>query len=69
FAARAWDGLIRSVSKGPNTLVVCHGGLWYAASKYTRVEPGLWPMPNALPIHVTPSANAWGAKVLGDRAA
>ncbi|MEM7545831.1 MAG: histidine phosphatase family protein [Pseudomonadota bacterium] len=64
FAARAWDALERAVAAGPDTLIVCHGGLWYAAQQYTKVEPGLWPMPNALPIHVTPYPDRWHAKVL-----
>lgn len=64
FAARAWGALARAVANGPNTLVVCHGGLWYAAQQYTKVQPGLWPMPNALPIHVTPGASGWNARVI-----
>lgn len=66
FAARAWAAMARAVALGPDTLVVCHGGLWYAARQFTQVEPGLWPMPNALPIHVTPSAEKWSARVLKD---
>ena len=64
FAERAWHALADAVGRGENTLVVCHGGLWYAAQQYTPVEPGLWPMPNALPIHVTPGEAGWSARVL-----
>ncbi len=68
FAARAWAALSAAAAQGPGTLIVCHGGLWYAAQQFTKVEPGLWPMPNALPIHVTPEKTGWAARVLGSEA-
>jgi probable phosphoglycerate mutase len=64
FAERAWKAMAKAVAAGPDTLIVCHGGLWYAAQQYVQVEPGLWPMPNALPIHVVPAAKSWQARVL-----
>ncbi|MEM8752276.1 MAG: histidine phosphatase family protein [Pseudomonadota bacterium] len=66
FTDRAWTALIRAAARGPNTLIVCHGGLWYAASRRTRIEPNLWPMPNALPIRVVSGEIGWIAEVLGD---
>ncbi len=65
FSARVWDAMSRAVAMGPNTLIVAHGGLWIAAHEYTRVEPPLRPMPNALPIHVTPEPDVWRQRVLG----
>lgn len=65
FARRAWAALARAVEGGPGTLVVCHGGLWYAAQMHVEIAPTLRPMPNALPIHVTPGRERWAARVLG----
>ncbi|MFV0475015.1 MAG: histidine phosphatase family protein [Pikeienuella sp.] len=67
FAARAWAALTRAVT-GPGVLVVAHGGIWRAAQEFAAVEPRLWPMPNALPILVTPGPAGWAAEVLGERA-
>ncbi|QIE56320.1 histidine phosphatase family protein [Pikeienuella piscinae] len=64
FAARAWAALARAASE-PGVLIVCHGGLWRAAQEFVAVAPRLWPMPNALPIHVSPDAKSWTARVLG----
>lgn len=63
FAARAWGAMARAVTE-PGVLIVCHGGLWRAAMEYVAIEPHLWPMPNALPIHVTPGGEGWAAQVL-----
>ncbi|WP_340109921.1 histidine phosphatase family protein [Pikeienuella sp. HZG-20] len=65
FAARAW-GALRRAASAPGTLIVCHGGLWRAAQEYVAVAPRLWPMPNALPIHVIPGEAGWTARVLED---
>ena len=65
FAARAWRAIQRAAAAGPNALIVCHGGLWYAMSEYIRIDPPLWPMPNALPIRVTPREGVWTAEVIG----
>ena len=64
FASRAWRAVARAVADGPNTLVVCHGGLWCGMQQFTKIVPPLWPMPNALPIKVTPGPNGWRADVL-----
>lgn len=64
FADRAWRAIQRAAAQGPETLIVCHGGLWYAMQEYIQMDPPLWPMPNALPIHVTPGPNTWSARVL-----
>ncbi|MEX2520883.1 MAG: histidine phosphatase family protein [Paracoccaceae bacterium] len=63
FAARAWAALMRAAAE-PETLIVCHGGLWYAAHQHVPIAPQLIPMPNALPIRVTPGAEGWTAEVL-----
>lgn len=65
FAERAWRAIRRAANAAPNTLIVCHGGLWYAMSEFVRLDPVLRPMPNALPIRVTPAADLWSAEVLG----
>lgn len=60
FCKRAWAAMERAVT-GPGVLIVCHGGLWRAAQEFTAVHPPLWPMPNALPILVTPGEQGWSA--------
>lgn len=64
FCDRVWAALQRASALGPETLIVCHGGLWYAAQEFVTISPPLRPMPNALPIHVTPGAGDWSARVL-----
>ena len=64
FSDRVWRAMQRAVDLGPNTLIVAHGGLWTAAHEFVRIEPGLRPMPNALPLHVTPENNVWRHRVL-----
>ncbi len=64
FSARVWQAMQRAVSGGPNTLIVAHGGLWIAAHAYVTVEPFMPRMPNALPIHVTPSADRWSHRII-----
>ncbi|MEM7300900.1 MAG: histidine phosphatase family protein [Pseudomonadota bacterium] len=64
FCERVWPAMARAVAKGPNTLIVAHGGLWIAAHEYVRLNPPLFPMPNALPVRVTPSKGTWSPKVL-----
>lgn len=65
FAARAWRALGRAVAGGAGTLIVGHGGLWYAAHEFVEIAPTMIPMPNALPIHVTPGPERWAARVMG----
>lgn len=64
FAAHAWRALRRAVSGGPGTLVVCHGGIWYAASRYVEITPRISPIANALPVRIAPAAGKWTARVL-----
>ena len=64
FAQRVWEAMARAVALGPNTLIVAHGGLWIAAHEFTKVEPALRPMPNALPLHVTPRDGVWHQRTL-----
>ncbi|MEM8749052.1 MAG: histidine phosphatase family protein [Pseudomonadota bacterium] len=65
FADRVWQAMQRAVALGPNTLIVAHGGLWIAALNFTRAEPHLMPMPNALPLHVTPVDGVWHHRTVG----
>ncbi len=64
FSRRVWEAMARAVELGPNTLIVAHGGLWIAAHEFTRIEPGLMPMPNALPLHVMPEDGVWHHRTL-----
>ena len=64
FSNRVWDAMARAVGRGPNTLIVAHGGLWRAAHEFTNIEPPLIPMANAQPIHVMPGTDGWSAKLL-----
>ncbi|MFK7942545.1 MAG: histidine phosphatase family protein [Paracoccaceae bacterium] len=68
FCARVWAAMQRAVAKGPNTLIVAHGGLWIAARQYVTVAPDLARMPNALPLKVTPSTENWIHEVCGGMA-
>lgn len=64
FAERAWRALRRAAAAGPETLIVCHGGLWYAMQRYQEIAPRMIPMPNAAPIRVEPGAGVWSARLL-----
>jgi broad specificity phosphatase PhoE len=64
FCNRVWRAMRKAVDLGPNTLIVAHGGLWIAAHEFVRIEPGLRPMPNALPVHVTPNSGEWHHRVV-----
>lgn len=66
FHQRVWAAMARAVARGPNTLIVAHGGLWRAAQEYVDIIPALSPMPNALPIRVEPADGRWNQTVLGD---
>ena len=66
FCERVWGAMQRAVAQGPNTLIVAHGGLWLAARRYVAVDPDLRRMPNALPLHVMPSANRWEHRICGN---
>ena len=65
FCDRVWAAMARAVALGPNTLIVAHGGLWIAARTFVSVDPDLPRMPNALPLHVTPSADLWQHRIVG----
>jgi len=64
FSARVWAAMARAAD-GPGVLIVAHGGLWHAAGRHVPITPRLWPMPNALPIRVTPGPEGWRAEPLG----
>ena len=64
FAVRAWRALRRAAARGPNTLIVCHGGLWYGMMSHQRIAPDMTPMRNAAPIRVTPGGAVWKAEPL-----
>lgn len=66
FCARTWEAMQRAVARGPNTLIVAHGGLWVAARRYVAIEPDLAKMPNALPLHVEPEPGRWRHRIVGD---
>ena len=65
FCERVWNAMQRAVAGGPNTLIVAHGGLWKAAHEFVPVEPQIMPLPNALPLHVTPGKAGWRQRALG----
>ena len=64
FSRRVWDAMRRAVAMGPNTLIVAHGGLWIAAHRFTKIEPELMPMPNALPLRISPADDVWHHETL-----
>lgn len=66
FCARVWGAMERAVKRGPNTLIVAHGGLWIAARTRVSVDPDLDRMPNALPLKVDPSPGHWKHEICGD---
>ena len=64
FSQRVWDAMRRAVALGPNTLIVAHGGLWIAAHRFTKIEPALMPMPNAVPLFISPANGVWHHQTL-----
>ena len=66
FSERVWAAMGRAADLGPNTLIVAHGGLWRAAHEFTRMDRPVLPMPNALPVHVTPEPGFWRNRVIGE---
>lgn len=66
FGDRVWHAMSNAVARGPNTLIVAHGGLWLAARARITVQPELDRMPNALPLHVTPEGDTWRHRICGD---
>lgn len=66
FCSRTWAAMQRAVAKGPDTLIVAHGGLWVSARRYVAVDPDLTKMPNALPLHIEPLGNCWRHRIVGD---
>lgn len=65
FCDRVWAAMQRAVARGPNTLIVAHGGLWIAARTRVTVDPDLPRMPNCLPLHVSPGPRLWRHRVCG----
>ncbi len=65
FRDRVWQAMQNAVARGPNTLIVAHGGLWIAARHLVGMTPDLDRMPNALPLHVTPRDGNWDHRVCG----
>jgi broad specificity phosphatase PhoE len=66
FCTRTWEAMQRAVARGPNTLIVAHGGLWVSARRYVAVDPDLAKMPNALPLYVEPEPGSWRHRIVGD---
>lgn len=65
FRDRVWEAMRRAVARGPNTLIVAHGGLWIAARRFVSMTPDLDRSPNALPLHVSPKGDVWEHRVCG----
>lgn len=68
FRARVWAALGRISSAQADTLIVAHGGLWYASRTLVRMAPDLPSMPNALPLHIAPRGDIWQVDILEERA-
>ena len=68
FCERVWAAMQRAVARGPNTLIVAHGGLWIAARTRVSVDPDLPRMPNCLPLCVTPEPGLWRHRLCGEPA-
>ncbi len=66
FRDRVWPALVEAVAGGPNTLVVAHGGVWFAARTRVRMVPDVVDMPNAVPVLVVPDGDVWQVSALGD---
>ena len=64
FRDRVVSAMRRIVAEEPDTLIVAHGGLWYALASLVRFEPALDHMPNALPLHVSPGDGTWRVRLL-----
>lgn len=65
FRDRVWPALVAAVAASPNTLVVAHGGVWFAARTKVRMIPDVVDMPNAVPVHVVPEGAVWQVTALG----
>lgn len=65
FCDRVWGAMARAVARGPDTLIVAHGGLWIAARTRVTVAPNLDRMPNALPLRVDPRPGHWDHAICG----
>lgn len=64
FSERAWNAMQRAISYGPNTLIVAHKGLMYAAQEYVTFEPIISPIPNATPVLIHPNNGVWNLTLL-----
>ncbi|GMG84734.1 histidine phosphatase family protein [Paralimibaculum aggregatum] len=67
FRDRVWPAMARAAA-APGTLIVVHGGLWYAARSLVRMVPDIASMPNCLPLRVRPEGAAWQVERLGSAA-
>lgn len=68
FCARVSQAMQTAVRRGPNTLIVAHGGLWIAAQTYVQVSPEMPRLQNAMPLHVTPAPEMWRHRRCGQPA-
>ncbi|MEM8793081.1 MAG: histidine phosphatase family protein [Pseudomonadota bacterium] len=66
FRARVIPAMAEIVARGPNRLIVAHGGLWYAARSLFPQEPDLPRMPNAMALHIVPREGTWQISPVGD---
>lgn len=68
FRARVWPAMAAAAAR-PDTLIVAHGGLWYAARTLVAMTPDLARMPNALPLRVVPNGGTWDVTLADGRPA
>lgn len=64
FRDRVLPAMARAAAQ-PGTLIVAHGGLWYAARSLITMAPDIAVMPNCLPLHVSPREAHWDVEILG----
>lgn len=65
FCDRVIPAMARISALAPDTLIVAHGGLWYALAPFLRDSPTR-DMPNAIPFHLSPGEDGLGAEALMD---
>lgn len=65
FRDRVLPAMQRIVARGPNCLIVAHGGLWYAARSLIAMEPDIERMPNALALYIQPARARWNVQLVG----
>ncbi|MEO1329543.1 MAG: histidine phosphatase family protein [Pseudomonadota bacterium] len=64
FYERSVTAILRNAARGPDVLIVAHGGLWRALRTWVSLDLEVPRMPNAIPIRVTPAPGAWRVEPL-----